>query len=100
VRVVADTNTIVSALLWGGSPHRLIAAIDEYPIAFYTSRALLNELANVLPRRKLVKAVHATGKTPAQLIAEYEAFVKLVVPGSIHRTALADPQKGCSSPMR
>jgi predicted nucleic acid-binding protein len=35
VRVVADTNTIVSALLWRGSPHRLVAAIDEYPIAFY-----------------------------------------------------------------
>lgn len=91
MRVVADTNTIVSALLWGGNPYRLIAAIDEYPIAFYTSRALLDELADVLPRRKLAKAVHATGKTPAQLIAEYEAFVTLVVPGSIRRTVLADP---------
>ena len=30
MRVVADTNTIVSALLWDGSPYRLIAAIDEY----------------------------------------------------------------------
>ncbi len=91
MRVVADTNTIVSALLWGGSPYRLIAAIDEYAIAFYTSRVLLDELANVLPRRKLAKAVHATGKTPAQLIAEYEAFVNLVAPGSIRRTVLADP---------
>ncbi len=36
MRVVADTNTIVSALLWDGSPYRLIAAIDEYAIAFYT----------------------------------------------------------------
>ena len=66
VRVVADTNTIVSALLWNGSPYRLIAAIDEYAIAFYTSRALLDELADVLPRGKLAKAVHATGKTPTR----------------------------------
>jgi putative PIN family toxin of toxin-antitoxin system len=91
VRVVADTNTIVSALLWEGSPYRLIAAFDEYEITFYTSRALLDELANVLPRRKLAKAVHATGKTPAQLIAEYEAFVNLVIPGSIRRTVPNDP---------
>lgn len=91
MRVVADTNTIVSALLWDGSPYRLIAAIDDYAIAFYTSRALLDELADVLPRRKLAKAVHATGKTPAQLIADYQAFVHLVAPASIRRTVLADP---------
>jgi len=85
VRVVADTNTIVSALLWQGSPHQLIAAIQDYPIAFYTSRVLLDELADVLPRKKLAKAVQAIGKTPAQLVAEYEGFVNLVTPGSIRR---------------
>jgi len=90
VRIVADTNTIVSALLWRGSPHRLIAAVEEYPIDFYTSRALLSELADVLPRRKLSKAIRATGKTPGQLIAEYEGFVQMVTPASIRRTVPGD----------
>ena len=90
MRFVADTNTIVSALLWRGSPHRLIAAMDDYPIDFYTSRVLLVELADVLPRRKLAKAIRATGKTPAQLIAEYEGFVTVVTPASIRRTVLND----------
>ena len=90
MRFVADTNTIVSALLWRGSPHRLIAAMDDYPIDFYTSRVLLAELADVLPRRKLAKAIRATGKTPAQLIAEYEGFVTVVMPASIRRTVLND----------
>jgi putative PIN family toxin of toxin-antitoxin system len=87
VRVVADTNTIVSALLWQGSPHRLVAAIEDYPIAFYTSRALLDELAEVLTRRKLANAVNATGKTAARLVAEYAGFVNLVTPALIHRVA-------------
>ena len=90
MRIVADTNTIVSALLWRGSPHRLIAAVEEYPIDFYTSRALLSELADVLPRRKLSKAIRATGKTPGQLIAEYEGFVQMVTPASIRRTVPGD----------
>ena len=90
MRLVADTNTIVSALLWRGSPHRLIAAINDYPIAFYTSRVLLDELADVLPRRKLGKAVRATGKTSAQLIAEYEGLVNVVAPASIRRTVPDD----------
>ena len=49
------------------------------------------ELADVLPRRKLAKMVRATGKTPAQLIAEYEGFVNVVVPASIRRTVPDDP---------
>ena len=90
MRFAADTNTIVSALLWRGSPHRLIAAMDDYPIDFYTSRVLIDEFADVLPRRKLAKAIRATGKTPAQLIAEYEGFVTVVMPASIRRTVLND----------
>lgn len=90
MRFVADTNTIVSALLWRGSPHRLIAAMDDYPIDFYTSRVLLAELADVLPRRKLATAIRATGKTPRQLIAEYEGFVNVVTPASIRRTVPND----------
>jgi uncharacterized protein len=90
VRIVADTNTIVSALLWRGSPHRLIAAMEDYSVDFYTSRVLLDELADVLPRRKLAKAIRATGKTPGQLVAEYEGFVNVVTPASIRRTVPGD----------
>ena len=91
MRIVADTNTIVSALLWRGSPHRLIVAMEDYPVVFYTSRVLLDELADVLPRRKLAKVVRATGKTPAQLVAEYEGFVNVVTPASIRLTVPDDP---------
>ena len=51
---------------------------------------LLDELADVLPRRKLAKAIRAAGKTPAQLVAEYEEFVTVVTPASIRRTVLDD----------
>lgn len=91
MRVVADTNTVVSALLWRGSPHWLIAAIEDYPIAFYTSRALLDEFARVLTRSKLARAMRATGKTTAQLVAEYQGFVNVVTPASIRRTVPGDP---------
>lgn len=34
MRAVADTNTVVSALLWHGSPHQLFQAInDDHVIA-------------------------------------------------------------------
>jgi putative PIN family toxin of toxin-antitoxin system len=77
-RAVADTNVVVSALLWRGAPHRLFGLIDSAEISFYTSRALFEELAGVLSRRKLARAVHATGKRPGQLLSEYAAIAQLV----------------------
>jgi len=62
LKLVADTNTVVSALLWHGAPHRLFEAIEAADLSFYTSRALIDELADVLGRRKLGPAIRASGK--------------------------------------
>jgi len=55
VRLVLDTNTIVSGLLWKGPPHALLEAAK-----------LLAELAEVLGREKLAAAVAASGQSPKQ----------------------------------
>lgn len=48
MRVVLDPNTIVSALLRGGIPDRLLAAATEARIDLFSSRPLLTDLGNVL----------------------------------------------------
>ena len=50
MRLVLDTNVIISALLWGGVPYQLIEAAAAGEIEFVTSAALLAELRNVLGR--------------------------------------------------
>jgi putative PIN family toxin of toxin-antitoxin system len=55
VRVVLDTNTIVSALLWGGIPDQLLAAATDARIEIFTSPALLDELGDVLARDKILR---------------------------------------------
>jgi len=53
VRLVLDTNTVVSGLLWKGSPHRLLTVVGEHrDITRHTSPKLLAELADVLSRAK------------------------------------------------
>lgn len=80
MRVVADTNTVVSALLWRGSPFRLFQAVNDDRIAFYTSRVLLDEFEEVLSRRKFVKAIRAANETLASLIQHYQELAHLVRP--------------------
>jgi putative PIN family toxin of toxin-antitoxin system len=92
LRAVADTNIVVSALLWRGTPHQLFSLTESGEIAFYTSRALIEELADVLPRRKLARAVRATGKSVQQLVSEYAAIAQLVQPRALPAPVIArDP---------
>lgn len=91
LRLVADTNTVVSALLWRGAPHRLFEALETADITFYTSRALLDELTDVLARRKLARAVRASGKSVAALLADYAAFAQLVEPRPLRQRVGRDP---------
>jgi putative PIN family toxin of toxin-antitoxin system len=72
MRLVVDTNVLVSAFLWQGTPGRLIELAEERECLLFTSRVLIDELAEVLQRNKLVKQVQATGLTAAQLLRHYQ----------------------------
>ena len=53
MRLVLDTNVVVSALIWGGVPYKLIEAAAAGDIELVTSPALLAELRDVLGREHL-----------------------------------------------
>ena len=48
MRAVLDTNVVVSVLIWGGTPFKLLQAAIDTDIALYTSPALLAGLREVL----------------------------------------------------
>ena len=64
VRLVLDTNTVVSGLLWDNAPSKLLDAALEGRVALFTTHALLFELADVLPRAKFASAwPHPSSRT-------------------------------------
>lgn len=71
LRLVLDTNVLVSAFLWRGVPGRLIELAGEKEVRLFTCKPLLEELAATLAKKKLVKYVQATGLTSAQILAAY-----------------------------
>ena len=52
MRLVLDTNTVVSGLIWGGVPGQLIDAAAAGTIQIISSVPLLDELRDVLFRKK------------------------------------------------
>ncbi len=87
MRVVADTNTVVSAFLWGGLPAEVLVTAREGRITLLTSAALLAELEDVLAREKFADRIAQVGSSAAQMIAGYRALATPVRPAVIDPTA-------------
>jgi putative PIN family toxin of toxin-antitoxin system len=51
VRAVIDNNVLVSGLLWGDKPGRVLAAVAEGHVHIFLSEELLAELREVLLKR-------------------------------------------------
>lgn len=50
MRVVIDTNVLISAIFWTGSPKRLLNRVRRGEVTFVTFRLLLDELREILVR--------------------------------------------------
>ena len=69
MRVVLDTNVVASALLWGGTPERLIEAAGEGTLELFTSEALLAELGGILGRAKFSQKLKQKNLSAAEIVA-------------------------------
>jgi putative PIN family toxin of toxin-antitoxin system len=93
VRLVLDTNAVVSGLLWKGPPHVLLAkARDHRDISLYASPILLAELADILTRKKLASAVAASTRSAEALMRLYLNVVRITEPATIASVIRADPE--------
>ncbi|MFG6431651.1 putative toxin-antitoxin system toxin component, PIN family [Roseateles sp. LYH14W] len=91
MRLVLDTNTALSGLLWGGTPGRLIDAAEATRVELLSSAALLAELQGVLMREKFVGQLARRGLSVADVFDGYAALVTLVTPAAIAPTIVRDP---------
>jgi putative PIN family toxin of toxin-antitoxin system len=90
VRLVLDTNVVVSALVWGGVPYKLIEAAAAGDIELVTSPALLAELRDVLGREHLASRLAAQHSTVEQAITLYAELAIGVSPLATPRVVPGD----------
>ena len=73
MRIVIDTNVLLSGLLWLGTPHALLNQARAGTVELVTSRALLDELAEVIARPKFASILQRTSRTPERILSELHA---------------------------
>lgn len=87
LRLVLDTNTVLSGLLWSGPPARLITAARNKEIALYCSQVLLGELHGVIQREKFIKRLATRNLDAEDLFNGYAALCQRVEPRQISRVS-------------
>jgi putative PIN family toxin of toxin-antitoxin system len=87
MRLVLDTNVVLSALLWEGSPKALLLLARDERVSFITSAPLIDELNGILARRKFDGKVAESLLSVDQLVALYVDQVTLVRPAYVPRIA-------------
>jgi uncharacterized protein len=91
LRIVLDTNVVMSALLWRGKPYRILETIRQRSdMQLCSSTALLEELADVLTRPSATKQLAIIGKTVHEVLADYVEAIELVEPLEVPRVVPGD----------
>jgi putative PIN family toxin of toxin-antitoxin system len=91
MRVVTDTNTVVSGLLWHGKPRQVLDAARAGRIQLFTTANLLLEMKEVLERDKFAERLRLAGVASYQLVNGYSALARVVQPATIPPVITADP---------
>lgn len=92
MRVVLDTNTLVSGIISpAGPPRRLLDAAREQAFEMCSSATLLAELLDVLSRQKFAARVIAAGLSPQGLVVELRRLAFMTAPVEVPRVVEHDP---------
>ena len=91
MRLVLDTNIVISGLLWNGPPRRLLDAAISGTVDIYTSAVLITELREALAYPKFASRITANGDAVDRGIGCFMAIANLTAAATIEGTGSTDP---------
>lgn len=91
MRVVLDTNTLVSAVLSPlGPPRRLLDGARAQVFELCSSPVLMAELLDVLSREKFARRLAAAELTPLGIVGEIMRLAAMATPTEVPRIVAGD----------
>ncbi|MBK6850510.1 MAG: putative toxin-antitoxin system toxin component, PIN family [Burkholderiales bacterium] len=91
MRLVLDTNLLVSGVISAGLPRRLLDGAKAGEFELCTSEVLLSELLGVLLREKFAARLALAKLTPEGIVTDLRRIAVVASPASVPRVVLTDP---------
>ena len=79
LKLVLDTNTLVSAFFWEGNEAELLRKIEQGKARLYITSDILSEIGEVIKRSKFNDVMGKANLTPDQIIQKIVSFSHLVI---------------------
>jgi putative PIN family toxin of toxin-antitoxin system len=86
-RVVLDTNVLISAVVYGGNPRKILEAVISGTIQMSISEAIIQEVQEVLQRPQFGLSIQFVHNT----VAELTSLAEWVTPRKHHQLIKEDP---------
>jgi putative PIN family toxin of toxin-antitoxin system len=91
MRVVLDTNTVISGLFWRGRPFEVLELMRSGQIEVYTSEAILEELLDVLQRSKFSQKLALLNSNAQEVVNSFISWVEVIEVGEVAKVVASDP---------
>jgi putative PIN family toxin of toxin-antitoxin system len=91
MRIVADTNVIVSGFLWSGIERLLLDAARDGIVELFVTPKMLRDLDIVLSRRKFNTRLRLKSVSKGYLLREYSVLATMVEPTEVIDGVSRDP---------
>ena len=79
LKLVLDTNTIVSAFFWEGNEAELLRKIEQGKAKLYITIEILKEVEDVIKRPKFNEVMRKANLTPDQIMQKIVSLSHLVI---------------------
>lgn len=83
MKLVIDTNTLISGSLWPGPPARLLSAALGGQAQVFLSLPMLLELQETFQHPKFSQRLASQGETPVSMAARFRAACQEAIPARI-----------------
>ena len=92
MRLVVDTNVLLSGTLWTGTASRLVDALLDGVATLCLSASVLAEFEEVIQREKFRARLEQRGRSAAAILSRFRTVAVVVEPAAISApAALRDP---------
>lgn len=91
MKMLLDTNVLVSSILSSNAPRRLLDGARRGEFELVSSETLLRELQNVPGRPKFATKLAQAGLTPESLVLDLRRICTVVAPLSVPQVVQTDP---------
>ena len=91
IKLVLDTNTLISGFFWEGNEAELIRKIENNKAQLFISNEIIDEVESVIKRPKFRLVLEKTSQTPEQIISKIISLSHFVTGQKVKDTIKDDP---------